>query len=224
MKAIILAGGRGTRLPESAKDIPKALVEVNSKSVIDHQLELLERHGVKEVIFALGFRNEQLISHIKGRCEYVVESVPLGTGGAIKFASQKLNEPFLALNGDILSDINFSDFISRFKQKKDVVGSMALVWMENAKDYGLVLHNDNKIHTFTEKPEEPTAGHINAGCYILTPEIFKDINQESFSIEKEIFPKLASQKSLSAYIHNGKWIDMGTEERLKLARIQRWES
>lgn len=224
MKAIILAGGRGTRLPESAKDIPKALVEVNSKSVIDHQLELLERHGVKEVVFALGFRNEQLISHINGKYEYVVESVPLGTGGAIKFASQKLNEPFLALNGDILSDIDFSDFISRFKQQKDVVGSMALVWMENAKDYGLVLHNDNKIHTFTEKPEEPTAGHINAGCYILTPEIFKEIDKENFSIEKEIFPKLASQKSLSAYIHKGKWIDMGTEERLKLARIQRWES
>ena len=76
-------------MPESAKDIPKALVEVNSKFVIDHQLELLERHGVKEVVFALGFRNEQLINHINGKYEYVVESVPLGTGGAIKFASQK---------------------------------------------------------------------------------------------------------------------------------------
>ena len=224
MKAIILAGGRGTRLPESAKDIPKALVEVNSKFVIDHQLELLERHGVKEVVFALGFRNEQLINHINGKYEYVVESVPLGTGGAIKFASQKLNEPFLALNGDILSDIDFSDFISHFKQQENIVGSMTLVWMENAKDYGLVLHDDHKIHTFTEKPEEPTAGHINAGCYILTPGIFKEIDRESFSIEKEIFPKLASQKSLSAYIHNGKWIDMGTEERLKLARTRIWES
>ena len=78
------------------------------------------------------------------------------------------------------------------------------------------------IHS--RKTEEPTAGHINAGCYILTPEIFKEIDRESFSIEKEIFPKLASQKSLSAYIHNGKWIDMGTEERLKLARTRIWES
>jgi len=224
MKAIILAGGRGTRLPESAKNIPKALVEVNSKSVIDHQLELLERHGVKEVIFALGFRNEQLINHINGKYEYVVESVPLGTGGAIKFASQKLNEPFLALNGDILSDIDFSNFISHFEQQKDVVGAMTLVWMENTKDYGLVLHDDHKIHTFTEKPEEPVAGHINAGCYILTPKIFQETYKENFSIEKEIFPKLASQKSLSAYIHKGKWIDMGTEERLRLARTRIWES
>ena len=101
---------------------------------------------------------------------------------------------------------------------------MTLVWMENTKDYGLVLHDDHKIHTFTEKPEEPAAGHINAGCYILTPEIFKETDKESFSIEKEIFPKLASQKSLSAYIHKGKWIDMGTEERLKQARTRIWDS
>ena len=108
MKAIILAGGKGTRLPESAKHIPKALVSINNKAVIQHQLDLLQKHGITDVIFALGFRHDHIIDHIRGKHHFVVEKEPLGTGGAIKFASQGLTEPFLVLNGDILSDFDFN--------------------------------------------------------------------------------------------------------------------
>lgn len=222
MIAIILAGGKGTRLPESAKHIPKALVSINNKAVIQHQLDLLLKHGITDVIFALGFRHDHIIDHIKGKHRFVVEKEPLGTGGAIKFASQGLTEPFLVLNGDILSDFDFGAFIRCFEEKKDLKGSLGLIWMENAKDYGLVLHDNDIIHTFSEKPQEPISGHINAGFYILHPEIFKSVPQESFSIEKELFPQLAKDKVLSAFIHEGEWIDVGTEDRLKQARLKDW--
>lgn len=222
MIAIILAGGKGTRLPESAKNIPKALVSINNKAIIQHQLDQLEKHGITDVIFALGFRHDHIIEHIKGKYRYVIEKEPLGTGGAIKFASKGLTEPFLVLNGDILSDFDFSAFIDHFNNKKGIKGSLGLIWMENAKDYGLVLHENEVINVFTEKPQEPIAGHINTGFYILHPEIFNSIEQESFSIEKELFPKLADDKVLSAFIHSGEWLDVGTEDRLKQARLRDW--
>lgn len=222
MKAIILAGGKGTRLPESAKNIPKGLVSINNKAIIQHQLDLLEKHGITDVIFALGFRHDRIINYIKGKHRFVVENEPLGTGGAIKFASQGLIEPFLVLNGDILSDFDFSSFISCFEEKKDIKGSLGLMWMENAKDYGLVLHTNDIVHAFLEKPQEPVSGHINAGFYILHPELFRTISREKFSVEKELFPRLAEEKMLAAFIHNGSWIDAGTEDRLKQARAKDW--
>lgn len=223
MKAIILAGGKGTRLPESAKDIPKALVKINKElSIVDHQLSLLKRHGIEDVIFALGFRNEQLIDHINGKYEYVVEDTPLGTGGAIKYASKGLTEPFLVLNGDILSDLDFTSFMSHFNEKSPILGALSVFWMENASDYGLITHKEGIIGSFYEKPKKPVSGHINTGFYILNPEVFKDKKEDSFSVEKDIFPELARKKLLSAYIHEGKWTDAGTEDRLKAARETDW--
>ena len=224
MKVVILAGGRGTRLPDSAKDIPKALVKINDIPIVDHQLRLLKKHGLSDVIFSLGFRNNQLINHINGKYEYVVEDSPLGTGGAIKYASRSLSEPFLVLNGDILSDMNFSSFLEHFKEKDGILGSISVIWMENSKDYGFVRHNDGIIEEFLEKPENAISGHINAGFYILSPEIFKNKKEEAFSIEREIFPDLAKNKELAVYIHNNNWMDVGTEDRLKAARQIDWLS
>ncbi len=228
MKAIILAGGRGTRLPESAKDIPKALVKVNELPIVEHQLNLLKMHNISDVIFSLGFRSDQLIDYIKGKYEYVVESYPLGTGGAIKYASSSLSEPFLVLNGDILSDINFSDFISSFeKRSSKLLGSVAVVWMENCSDYGLVKHKKTEegffiVEEFLEKPNTPMSGHINAGVYILTPEALSHKKEEIFSIEKDVFPELSKKGKISAYFHSGNWMDVGTEDRLKTARSINW--
>src|SRR3989338_7980886 len=109
MKVIILAGGRGTRLPNSAKDIPKVLVPIRGKTtMLDHQLELLLAHGLSDVCLSLGFRADQIIKHLhdigKTHIEYRVESEPLGTGGAVRFASQDMKGDFMVLNGDTISD------------------------------------------------------------------------------------------------------------------------
>jgi len=224
MKVIILAGGKGTRLPYSAKDIPKPLVEIIGKPIIRHQLDLLAHHGLNDVRFSLGHRADQIAGYLErvknelgGNFEYIVEDEPLGTGGAIKFASKDLSEDFLVLNGDILSNFDFSRFID-FHKNIPHKNSLAVWSCDNTKDYGLIdLDAGGSILRFLEKQGQGR-GHINAGFYILSPEIFKSIKVKSFSVEREIFPILVGMGELAGFIHEGNWIDVGTEERLRWAK------
>lgn len=221
MKVIILAGGRGTRLPESAKDIPKALVPIRGKTILDHQLDLLHEHGLNDIRLSLGFRADQILAHLRntGRAnvEYVIEEEPLGTGGAILFASKNLKGDFMVLNGDVITDFNFSDILSYHE-----LGSPLIVaaWRENASDFGLLGIVNGKIQAFLEKPETPRPGFINAGCYILNRKHFEDTKGKSFMVEKEVFPRLADLGKLRTYVHLGFWQDVGTEDRLAEIRQQ----
>ncbi len=218
MKIIILAGGKGTRLPKSAKNIPKLLVKVGNKSILQHQLDLLKEHGFSDIRLSLGYKADQIIKYLNGKHEYIIEPEPLGTGGAIKFASKDLNEEFMVLNGDILSKMNFSDFLKFHKSISQNNTLAAWHCPEPRNDYGFLNLENNKILEFQEKPDYPIAGHINAGFYILSPNIFKNFNKKSFSIEKDIFPKLAEKGDLAAFIYKGYWTDAGTEERLEEAK------
>lgn len=255
MKAIILAGGKATRLPQSAKDIPKALVDVGGKPIIQHQLDRLYEHGFFDIRLALGYRAEQIIEWLdtsqltanrrqtEGRSkrtsqqsiDYVIEPEPLDTGGAIKFASKDLTEPFMVLNGDILSDVHFKNFSEKFSRyARSPVGGenikieniIAAYYTPDARSYGIIKKNKGRVVEFLEKPfdsaqgkpEKSMPGHINAGFYILHPKIFKNITEKKFSIEKNIFPQLATQGKLGYYIHKGFWTDAGTEGRLSEAR------
>ncbi|GAG21636.1 unnamed protein product, partial [marine sediment metagenome] len=179
MKIIILAGGKGTRLPKSAKNIPKLLVKVGNKSILQHQLDLLEEHGFSDIRLSLGYKANQIIKYLNGKHEYIIEPEPLGTGGAIKFASKDLNEEFMVLNGDILSEINFSDFLKFHKSIPQNNTLTAWHCSEPRNDYGFLNLENNKILKFQEKPDRPIAGHINAGFYILSPNIFKNFNKKS---------------------------------------------
>ncbi len=229
MKVIILAGGRATRLPESAKDIPKALVDMGGKTILEHQLDQLEKYGFFDVRLALGYRSEQIIEWLRNRqlsivngqlsLDYVIEPEPLDTGGAIKFASKDLKEPFMVLNGDILSDINFKSFHARFKQRPEE-NIMAVHHTPDARSYGIIKKRGGRVAEFLEKPFDPIPGHINAGFYVLSPETLKNIKEKRFSIEKDVFPKIAAQGKLGYYIHKGFWTDAGTEERLKEAKAR----
>lgn len=223
MKIIILAGGKGTRLPHSAKNIPKSLVKIERKTILQHQIDLLKKHGLTDIRLSLGYKSAHIIDYTKGKYEYVIESQPLGTGGAIKFASQDLKEDFMVLNGDILCDIDFTQFVAAHKtsvsHKHKIMGTLA-VYYSKAKDFGLIKLKNNRITEFLEKPQFPVSGYQSVGFYILSPTIFKKIKKTSFSIEKDVFPNLAKKRKLSAFIHVGFWSDLGTEERLKQA--QKW--
>ena len=214
MKAIILAGGRATRLPTSAENRPKALVEIWGKPVLEHQIELLHSHGISDIRLSLGHKAEQIIQFIRQKfpdVEYVVEEKPLGTGGALKFALGDHTEPFLVLSGDILTDCSLTNFL-----QKAQVHTMVLVEVTNARDFGLAsVDDDGTILEFKEKPEIATPGLINTTIYYLDPAPIKNFPGNTFSLELDIFPKLAKEKMLKAYIHRGFWTDMGTEERLK---------
>ena len=157
-----------------------------------------------------------------GKYEYVVESESLGTGGAIKFASKDLKEEFLVLNGDILTDLNLSQFIETF-QNSPFPNSIAIYRVSDPGGFGLVKTESDKVLGFIEKPtleisEKEPNKFINAGIYILSPEVFKDIPQKSFLVEREVFPRLAAEGKLLAFFHKGFWQDIGTEERLEEVR------
>lgn len=225
MKVIILAGGKATRLPNSAADIPKSLVEVAGKPVLQHQIDLLERVGFSDITFALGMKADRIVDYVKDKYEYVVEQSQLGTGGAIKFASRGLREPFFVLNGDVLSNIHFGDFWDTYKRSG--AENMIVAWRcLDVRDFGHLEMDwsfdssgkSARITDFLEKPVTKSAGFINAGAYLLSPDIFKNDPQESFSIEKDIFPRLVGEKKLHAYMHEGWWMEMGTEERLEDVR------
>ena len=220
MKIIILAGGMGTRLPDSAKDIPKALVQVHGKTILDRQLELLEKHGLKDVRLSLGFRADQIVAHLKNtgrdRVEYIVEEEPLGTGGAVRFAARDLADDFMVLNGDILADFDFSEILRAHQP-----GSAMIVgaWREDARDFGLLDIKESRVRAFLEKPAEQKSGYINAGCYILSTKHFGGSAEKAFMVEKDIFPCLAESGELRAFLHDGFWQDVGTEVRL--AEVQK---
>jgi len=217
MKAIILAGGKGTRLPESAKIIPKALVKIGSKTILQHQIDWLKNHGISDIRFSLGFRADQIASCLNGTYQYIVESVPLGTGGAIKLASQEIKEPFLAVNGDILTDIDITRFVNDF-QAGSFPNMMAVYKVSDVSEFGSVVIKESNILKFSEKSEKGE-GYMNAGVYILSPSVFEKVSGKNpFSIEHDVFPLLASEGKLGAFIHGGFWLEVGTEERLKKAR------
>ena len=216
MKAIILAGGFGTRLAHISGDKPKPLVEVGGKAILERNIEFLLKNGINDIRLSLHHKADKIIEFCNARfgtgtIEYVIEEKPLGTGGGIKFASRDLKEIFFVLNADTLSDINISNFLL---QKAPAI---ACAYLPDARDFGLVEIQKGKASAFVEKPKNGGPGYINAGYYLLTPGAFNHVTQESFMIEQEVFPYLAKRGELNAFIHNGYWTDVGTEERFMQA-------
>ncbi len=215
MKTIILAGGRGTRLPQSARDIPKALVPVHGKTILDHQLDALARHGLTNVALSLGFRADQIVAHLaatgRSHIEHVIEPQPLGTGGAVRFAAHGVQEPFLVLNGDTLADF---DFLAITRAHTPGTALMVSCWRDDARDFGLLDVRGASILAFLEKPIEPHPGLINAGCYILEPAHLDRLGEGASMLETDLFPRLARDGLLSTFRHDGFWQDVGTEQRL----------
>lgn len=211
MKVLILAGGFGTRLAGITGNRPKPLVEVAGRPILERQISLLREHGFGDIRLSLHHKSDQIIAFCDarwpGRMEYVVEPEPLGTGGGIKYATRDWHEPFLVLNGDILSDLDVAMFAA---SRPDAIGC---AYQEDARGFGLVDIEEGVVRAFHEKPTEPSAGYINAGYYLLAPEAVQSIAADRFMIETEVFPRLAADGALTAFIHNGYWIDVGTEDR-----------
>lgn len=218
MKVIILAGGRGTRLPHSARDIPKVLVPVAGKTILGRMLDGLIAAGLSDIRLALGFRAEQIIAFLKTeryRCDYAVEPEPLGTGGAVTFASQDLSSPFMVLNGDTLADFDYPAIV---RSHEAGTGLIVSHWKEDNRDYGVLTVEGDRIREFLEKPSEPRSGFIHAGCSILEPKDVWAIREDAFMLEREVYPVLAREGRLKMFRHDGFFEDVGTEERLDRAR------
>lgn len=221
LKAVVLAGGFGTRLRPLSCTRPKILLPITNKPLLQWTFERLARNNVNEVIMAVFYQTETYIKqhriprsglHITYSHDPI--NKPLGTAGSIKKAEKKIghDSSFLALNGDIFADVNYTE-IAQQHEKKHCLATMALHKVPDPSRYGVAqLSKDNRITGFIEKPEKGKAPSnlINAGVYVLDPKIFNYIPEgRAVSIEREVFPKLVKENQLYGYVHEGLWTDIG---------------
>ncbi len=218
---IILAGGKGTRMPEGEKDKPKVMADIAGKPLLQHQIEIARRQGFTQIKLSLGYMADYIINWLKAGdydyIEYVVEPKPLGTGGALRLASAGMKSPFIAVNGDDIADVNYKSLIRHSADGKyNVITGMEI---GDTSEYGLLECDEyKKICSFREKQASTKKGIVNIGHYYLKPEIFTGM-PDVFSIEKDLFPKLAEKGELVLMKHTGNyWFGCGTPETLKRTR------
>lgn len=226
MKAILLAGGKGTRLRPLTMHTPKPIVPIFNRPFLQYQLDLLRQvPEIDEVILSLNYqprRIEEILgdgSALGIKLRYVVEPAPLGTAGAVKYASADLSESVVVFNGDVLTQIDLAAVISLHRERK-ARATIVLTPVENPSAYGLVeTDSEDNVQRFVEKPsvERITTNHINAGIYVLEPDTFDRIPSDvSWSIERSYFPSLVERsETFVAYVCDGYWIDIGTPEKYR---------
>jgi mannose-1-phosphate guanylyltransferase len=222
VQALILAGGEGTRLRPLTSTTPKPVVPLVDRPFITYMIEWLRGHGVDDVILSCGFLAERVRTVLgEGdglgvRLRYLEEPEPLGTGGALKFAEDLLEERFFMLNGDVLTDIDLSAQLEQH-ERTGARTTLALIPVEDPSAYGLVRrHPDCSVREFVEKPgsEQIDTNLINAGAYIIEREVLGGMAPAGthISIERELFPSLVG-RGLFGYEASGYWLDIGTPDR-----------
>jgi NDP-sugar pyrophosphorylase family protein len=221
MKAILLAGGKGTRLRPLTVHTPKPIVPIFNRPFLYYQIDLLRQvPEIDEVILSLNYqprRIEEIFGEGDGlglKLRYVVEPMPLGTAGAVRYAGDSLTESVVVFNGDVLTQVDLRAVLQLHRERK-AKATIVLTPVENPRAYGLVETDAaGNVQRFLEKPgeDEITCNTINAGIYILEPDTFDRIPKETaWSIERSYFPSLIErQETFVAYVYDGYWIDIGT--------------
>lgn len=221
MQAVILVGGEGTRLRPLTSTVPKPVVPLVDRPFIAYMLQWLESHGVDDVIMSCGFLATS-VRNVLGdgsayglKLRFVEEPDPRGTAGALKFAESMLDERFLMLNGDVLTDIDLTAQIEQH-ERTGAKATLALVPVPDPTAYGLVhLGEDHSVLDFVEKPspDQIDTNLISAGAYVLDREILDLVPAEQkVSIEREVWPRLVGH-GLYGYSSESYWLDIGTPER-----------
>ncbi len=223
MKAVILAGGLGTRLKPFTEVIPKPLLPLGEKTLLEVQIEQLERNDFDKIYLALNYKADYIESYLKDgskynvKIYYSVENKPLGTCGPISLLKDKLTEPFLLMNGDILTKANFKniyEFAVNFEESPLTVVTKIIT---TPFRFGSIETNENYITKVTEKPN--LNFEILAGIYLLKAEIFDYIpDNEYFGIDDLIKKLLKLKIPIARYLLKDYWIDIGAVEDYEKAR------
>ncbi len=223
MKAVILVGGRATRLLPLTCNLPKAMVPVLNRPFLEHVIRYLGRYQVKEIVLAQGHLAQPIEGYLGDGSQlgvkliHSVEATPRGTAGAVKNVERYLDEPFLVLNGDVFSDLDVMSMV-RFHQERKARVTIALTPVDDPSSYGLIeTDTEGRVTRFLEKPawSQATPSMINAGTYILEPDVLAEIPPErEVSFEREVFPQLLARgEPVYAYSSSTYWIDIGTPEK-----------
>src|ERR1035437_5482219 len=229
MKAIIMAGGFGTRLRPLTINIPKPMVPMVNKPMMEYIVTLLKENGFDDLLVMLYYQPEVIIRHFGDgaaygvRMEYLRPQSDLGTAGCVKFAEKHLKDTFLVISGDLLTDFNLKAALKAHQQKKSVA-TLVLTRSPNPLAYGVVIVNeDNRIQRFLEKPSwgEVFSDTINTGIYILEPSVLEHIPADrGFDFSKNLFPLLLEAKApLFGHIAEGYWRDVGDLFEYRLAHV-----
>jgi len=233
MHALILAGGKGTRLRPLTVYTPKPVVPVMNRPFLLFQIDILRKAGITDITLSLSYQPDKIEQVLGDGSEYGVklkfqtEPTPLGTGGAYRFASEKLDDTTVVLNGDILSNVDISEVIN-FHREHGAEATLTLTSVENPSNFGLVeTDKDHRIKRFIEKPTTESASRkklntINAGIYVLEPSVRNSITKnENRSFEYHVFPDLLEKKRkfLAYQMKDRYWRDLGTPENYLAAHM-----
>lgn len=218
-KAYILAGGEGLKMRPFTYEMPKSMIPIANRPILEYIIELLRNNGIKDIYIGIDYLAPKIKNHFADgekfgvNIKYIENKKPLGTGGALKAAKTFLEgESFILIHGDLLVDIDLVDMIDFAEEEKNVV-TMALTSVDDPSLYGSVRLRGANVVDFSEKPKlnHSVSRLVNAGIYIMKPEIFEYLpTQNTFSIEKDIIPTLVRNKKISGYHFAGSWYDIST--------------
>jgi mannose-1-phosphate guanylyltransferase / phosphomannomutase len=220
VKAVIMAGGEGTRLRPLTSNAPKPMLPVANRPMMEHIVGLLRKHDFDDIVVTVAFLAQAIQTYFGDGSEfgvkmtYATENTPLGTAGSVGNARELLDERFLVISGDVLTDIDLSAILA-FHDERDAMATIGLVHVENPLEFGIVItREDGSIERFLEKPTwgQVFSDTINTGIYVLDPEIFKYIDRDKqVDFSSDVFPRLlADGQGLVGAIASGYWEDVGT--------------
>lgn len=226
MKAIILAGGLGSRLRPLTDNTPKPLLLIKDKPIIEHAILNFKKHGILDIILSVGYKADKIKEYFDDgaqwgvRIDYCIEDQPLGTGGALKKAAKGITETFMAINGDNLADFDWTSALNTHREN-EANATLVLFPVSDVTQYGIARLNGHEIVEFVEKPtaEKAPSNLNNAGGYIIEPEALEILPEGVSSIERDCFEKLAGNGSVFAHIHTSQWYPTDTLEKYNHANI-----
>ncbi|MDQ5821169.1 MAG: sugar phosphate nucleotidyltransferase [Actinomycetota bacterium] len=229
MKAVLMAGGEGTRLRPLTSNQPKPMVPVVGKPCMEHILELLKAHGLEDVVVTVAFLPQAIRSYFGDgdslgmHIEYSVEESPLGTAGSVRLATGKLDDTFLVISGDALCDVDLTRLIAFHKEREASV-TIGLKSVENPLEFGIVVtDSEGRVERFLEKPSwgQVFSDTINTGIYVLEPEVLKHVpTDRPYDFSKELFPLLLEMgRPIYGLPLEGYWQDIGDLDQYRQANF-----
>jgi NDP-sugar pyrophosphorylase family protein len=227
MKAVIQCGGKGTRLLPHTSILPKPLMPIGSRPVLELVLKWLRRNGIKEVFITTGYLGH-LIRSVCGdgsqwnmRITYTQEMEPLGTIGPLSLVREHLDEPFLVLNGDVLTDLNLNQLVSCHRRHQGAL-TIATASRPTKMDFGVIEEAEGRVTEFREKPE--LSHLVSMGIYCMDPTVLDRIpSGVPFGFDDLMFQMIEEGVSVSVFKHQGMWLDIGRVEDFVKAQDIPWD-
>ena len=217
MKAVILAGGLGTRLRPYTKSLPKPMLPLGGKPILEYEIEWARKNGIKEIVLCVSYLRNKIEDYFGDgkkfgvKIEYAISKKPLATAGQLKTAEKFIDDTFVCLYGDSIYNFSLKNMISHHKRKKSII-TMSLYGYKFNMKYGVIdTTNTGRVTAWNEKPE--LSAKINMGCYVMEPEVFQLIpKNKQYGMDNVIQKALSKKKKISSVISKKGFIDIGDKE------------